>query len=246
MPVFFKNQKGVFPLFLLIAIGVAVLVGGSYIVREQFLKTGKSGKTAFDNKKTQEQINNPKTLPSLSPEPSGEKTYGQSVTYRPSSKPKSNQSGEVIKEPSFSINPPSGWEKVNPSLEGMKIQFRHPEEDKEKMEDGLFVKSHAQVSVYMEKATYTLNQLTSSLKAETQKNYDTVNIISQQKTTFAGQEAYIAETELTKKGATLHTLDYYFIKDGFTIHIAGTTLGSVWGKRSLEIKSAINSFKLLD
>lgn len=246
MPLFLKNQRGVFPLFLLIAIGVAVLAGGTYIIREQFVKTGQSGKSALDNKKIQEQIKNPQTLPSLTPEPKAEQTFGQPVTYKPSTKPVSDGSDTVIKEPSFSISPPSGWEKVAPSVAGTKVQFKHPEEDKEEMEDGLFVKSRAQITVFMDKANSTLDQLVSSVKSASQGSYEKVNIISEQKITFAGQEAYLFETELFKKGASIHSTDYYFIKDGFVVRVGGTSLGSSWNKRSSEIKSSINSFKLLE
>ena len=43
-----KNQKGIIPILILIAVGIFVLVGGVLVVCNQFVKTGKSGKTALE------------------------------------------------------------------------------------------------------------------------------------------------------------------------------------------------------
>ena len=114
------------------------------------------------------------------------------------------------------------------------------------MEDGLFVKSHAQITVFMDKAGSPLDQLMSSVKSASQKSYEKVNIISEKEITFAGQEAYYFETELFKKGASLRSADYYFIKDGYVVRVGGTSLGSAWNQRSSDIKNSLSSFKLLE
>ncbi len=54
-----KYQLGFIPLIILIAIGVVVVAGGTYIVRNQFVKIGKSGKAALDTEKIQKQLQSP-------------------------------------------------------------------------------------------------------------------------------------------------------------------------------------------
>lgn len=242
MPNIFKDQRGILPLFLLIAIGVVVIVGGSYIVREQFVKTGKSGKSTYDTQSIKEQVKNPKPLASLSPEPEVEKTYGQPVTYKPTD----SASDVGSREPSFTITPPSGWERVSGGAAGTKVQFRHPDEDKEEMEDGLYAKAHAQISVAINQTNSTLDQILGLAKSSAQNNFEDAIFVADKKVTYAGQAARHLETKLFKKGAAIHSIDYYFIKNGFLVHIVGTSLDSTWNERYSAIQSSLDSFKLTD
>ncbi|MBI2022541.1 hypothetical protein HYS97_01685, partial [Candidatus Daviesbacteria bacterium] len=78
MPVL-KDQRGILPLFFLIAIGVAVLAGGSYLIRNEFVKTGKNNKAEIDKVKVEKQADNPNPLPSLTPKPKSDTQYGAFV-----------------------------------------------------------------------------------------------------------------------------------------------------------------------
>lgn len=241
------GEVGVFPLFFLIVIGIVVVAGGTYIVREQFVKTGERGKTVYDTEKIREQIENPQPLPSLKPEPSGQRTYGETVKYRAPDKEVTDGSDNFAKEPSFTITPPAGWDKVAPSLEGTKVQFRYPEKDREEMDDGLYVEAYPQIMVFMDKVTSgTLEQLMAAVKSASQKSYEKVKILTEKKTTFAGQEAYVFETELFQKGAIIRSIDYYFLKDGYLVRTGGTALDSGWGARESEIRRSLNSLKLVE
>lgn len=237
-----SKSPGIIPIFVLVAIGVAVLVGGTYVIRSQFVKTGQSGKSVIDEKAVERQIQNPQDLPSLTPTPKGETANNRPVVYTPV-----YEKSDPRREPSFSMTPPSGWEKVTQPGEGLKIQFRHPEEDRTDMEDGLYVKSNAQIAVFMDtQSNATLDQLVSAAKSASQKSYEKVTFLSEQKTTLAGQDAYYFETELFEKGVSLRSIDYYILANGYPIRIGGTALSSAWTKRSNDIKSSLNSFKLLD
>lgn len=236
MPGILKDQRGILPLFLLIAIGVVVVAGGVYVVREQFVKTGQSGKSTYDTQKIKEQVKNPGSFPSLSPEPKVEQTYGKPVTYTP----EENSSNE----PSFTITPPAGWEKTSGGATGTKVQFRHPTQDKEEMEDGLYAKANAQISVVISQTNSTLDQIISVVKSSATKNYENAIFVTERKLTYAKQEAILLETKLFKKGVAIHSIDYYFIKDGFLVHTVGTSLDSTWNQRYSAIQSSLDSFKL--
>lgn len=236
MPGFLKDQRGVFPLFILIAIGVAVLAGGTYIIREQFVKTGQSGKSALDNKKIQEQIKNPQTLPSLTPKPSAEKAYGQPVTYK------------IPGEPSFSISPPSGWNRSGVTDNAIKVKFESPEADEDEGEGGLLATSNAKVQVSMIRGNGQgdLESLVNLVLKTTESDFESTTVNSKTKTTFAGQAAYRMEVTGFRKGVAFNSVSYIFIKDNYGILAYGGALKSAWDKRVPDINNSLNSFKLLD
>ena len=250
MPIL-RAQRGVIPLFVLVAIGIAVLVGGGYIIREQFIKTGQSGKSALDEKKIQEQIKNPQTLPSLSPTPKTEVQNG-AFKYEPSSsgsEPDEAQStSSPDSEPSFSIYPPSGWDKSGQSDPVVKVVFLSPEEDKEVTGDELEAKNKAKVQVNMVKGNGSgdLESFVNYFISSSKSGWESFEVNSKAKTTFAGQPAYKIETDAFRKGVTFRTLSYVFVKGRFGFAVYGGALKSAWDKRASDINNSLNSFKLLE
>lgn len=244
----FKSQQGIIPLFILIAIGVAVLAGGTYIVRSEFVKTGKSGKSALDQQKVAQQIKNPKALPSISPQPTAVAQRGP-FTYKPSATTNTQTatgSADSTKEPGFTIMGPSGWNRIDLGQPNFKVTFEHPEEDKENGEDDLVLKVKARLSVVIMKFSGDLEAGIKNAKSASSQNYEQLNIFSESKTSLVGQEAYRLEAQYIVKGIKIHTLDYYLVKNGYAIHLAGNALDSAWSKRAGEIQSSINSFKFTD
>lgn len=237
MPKF--NQKGIIPLFVLIAIGVAVLAGGTYIVRNEFIKTGKSGKAALDEEKIQKQKENPQPLPSLSPTPKGELSYG-TFTYNPPP----TEEGTPSKEPGFSITAPPGWEKLPPEGEIERAVFRSPEIDKEEMEDNLVAKGQPMITVYVAEVDGDLDEFTNQVIANSQGMYSKYQVTSKLKVRFAGQEAVKLESKFSEKSRIpMYALGYLMVKDGYWIQVVGNSLESAWDKRVGEIDSSLRSFK---
>lgn len=244
---FLRDQKGVFPLFILIIIGVAVTAGGTYLVREQFVKTGQSGKSELDSKKIQEQINKPKPLPSLSPTPKTELQTGAFKYKQPENQVASSIQDED-REPSFSIYPPSGWDRSSQSDSVIKVVFLAPEEDKEATGDDLEAinKAKIQVNVIKGSGNGNLESLTDYFISSSKSGWESLQVNSKTKTTFAGQPSYKVAADAFRKGVTFKTLSYVFIKGKYGIVVYGGALESAWDKRASEINNSLNSFKLSD
>lgn len=234
-----NGQKGFIPLFILIAIGVAVLAAGTYIVRNEFIKTGKSGKAALDEEKIQQQRENPKSLPSLTPAPKGE--LSQSLfTYNPPP----TEDGNPSKEPGFSITAPSGWEKLPLETKEERAVFRSPEIDKETMEDNLVARVQPMITVYMAKVDGTLDELVNEVMANSKNMYSKYQVTSKLKVQFAGQEAVKLESKFNEKSKIpMYALAYLVVKDGYWVQVVGNSLESAWDKRVGEIDSSLKSFK---
>lgn len=232
------RQAGIIPLFVLIAIGVAVLAGGTYIVRNEFIKPGKSGKAALDEKKIQKQKENPQPLPSLSPTPKGELSRGP-FTYNPPPIKEGNPS----KEPGFSITAPPGWEKLPPEGELERAVFRSPETDKEQMEDNLTAKAQPMITVLMAEVEGDLDEFVDQVIANSQSRYAKYQVTSKLKVRFAGQEAVKLENKFNEKSSIpMYALAYLTVKDGHWVQVVGNSLESAWGKRVGEIDSSLKSF----
>ena len=233
------RQAGIIPLFVLIAIGVAVLAGGTYIVRNEFIKTGKSGKAALDEEKIQKQKENPKPLPSLSPTPKGELSSGP-FTYNPPPA----EDGSPSQEPGFSITAPPGWGKLPPETDEERAVFRSPKIDKEEMEDNLVAKVQSMITVYMAEVDGNLDELTNEVIANSQSKYTKYQVVSKLKVRFAGEEAVKLETKFNEKSRIpMYAKAYLMVKDGHWVQIVGNGLESAWSKRVGEIDSSLNSFK---
>lgn len=251
MPNFLKNQKGIIPLFVLIAIGIAVLAGGTYLIRNEFVKTGKFDKAEIDKDKVRNQINNPQSLPSLSPTPKTQTQYG-AFKYTPSSS--SNESPEKAtdstqdSEPSFSIYPPSGWSKSSQSDSVVKVVFLAPEEDEQVAGEDLRAVNKAKVTVNMIKGngSGTLESFVDYFISSSKADWESLEVNSKTKTTFAGQPAYKLEIDAFRKGVTFRTLSYVLVKGKYGIVVYGGSLESAWNKRAQELQTSINSFKFID
>lgn len=235
----FNNQKGIIPLFVLVAIGVAVLAGGTYIVRSEFIKTGGSGKAALDEEKIQQQKENPQALPSLSPTPKGELTRGP-FTYNPPPA----EDGSPSEEPGFTIIAPPGWEKLPLESEIERAVFKSPETDKEEMEDNLVARVQPMITVYSSEVEGNLDDFTNDVITNSQSQYTKYQVVSKLKVQFAGVEAVKLEAKFNEKSRIpMYALAYLMVKDGYWVEIVGNGLESAWDKRVGEIDSSLRSFK---
>ncbi|GEM_PF-5173102 len=237
-----KFKRGIIPLFILIAVGIVfAAAGGAYIVRKEFVKTGKSGKTALDVEKVKQQIANPTPLPSPSPNSPKEYATGP-FTYTPASPSPGSKTSSV---PAFTISPPSGWLKGQTSV-AIVVSFDAPEEDEENGEEGLKVTSRATVSVQLQdlKENVSTETLVSALKERAQGEYEKVEFLSETKITLSGQKAYILESKFFRKGFWTHSFDYIMVKDTYAVVISGVSSDSASSKWSGAMKGSIETFAL--
>lgn len=226
------SRAGVIPLFVLLLIGVVVAVGGVFVVREQFLKEGKSGKTTYDEVRIKEQVKNPQKLPEVAEEPKGELAAG----------PYTSTTSQM---PSFSIIPPAGWGKFSPGGSTL-VQFKSSEEDRVDQEDDLFVKSSPQITVAAQSMPgRTLEEIIPSVRKAVPAKYDKVSVVAERKTTYAGRDAYYFEVDLSSKGVTVRSVDYYLFSNDYLVHVGGTALKEFWSKREPEIAGSLATFRLL-
>jgi len=234
-----KLSLGFIPLIILVAVGIIIAgAGGVYIVRNQFVKTGKSGKAALDEKKIQQQIENPTPLPTLTPTPTPQ-LAPESFTYQPPV-----TQGQTTAEPNFTIKPPAGWNKVSSQSTSGGVIFEAPTKDKAEGEDGLVVSANPIINIQISKASSAgnLDNLGQYLKGKAEADYEKVTFLSETTTTFAGQEARFFESILFKQGVGIHSIDYALIKNGYALIVTGAALNSAWDKHESAIKASLNSF----
>lgn len=244
MPKLFKDQRGVLPLFFLISVGVAVLIGGSYIIREQFIKTSKSGQAELDKQKIREQTINKHSLPSLSPSPKIEPA-SESFTYKPVENKSGNQEDQ---EPSFKISGPAGWRQSNSSDDLIKVVFTAPQEDEVAAGEDLKAtnQSKVQVNIIKGNGSGDLESLVNYYIDVSKPGWESLQINSKNKTILSGQPAYKIEIDAFKKGVSVRLLSYILIKGKYGIIVYGGSLKSAWDKRTEEIQGSLNSFQLTD
>lgn len=238
----FKNRPGIIPLIALIIVGIAVLVGGTYIVRKEFTKTEKSGKIGLDEKKVEEQIQKPETLPTFTPTPKVEQPVGP-FAYKPTPPPSASTS---LPEPSFSISGPSGW--TRSSTKGVeRARFDAPEPDVEPAEDGLILRVTPVLAVEFYRSDITApKQAADAARSNPDQTLQNITVVSESETTISGQPAYFVDFTGTFQGSPIHSYDYFLVKNGYIIHIGGTGLESGWGNHSASIKSAVSTFTFSD
>lgn len=257
----FKNKSGIIPLFILIAVGIVFLAGGAYVVRNEFITKGKTGKPALNEQKVKQQIANPSILPSVSPEP--EKQLAPVIyKYQPAETDQKSQPAKPgdtsSTPPGFTINPPAGWQQSSQS--GIQVIFMSPDKDEEKAEDSLTYTQPANVQISFDYAD-NYNQLIAQGKTESEildtiLNNDIkknafgsrkISYITEQKTTFAGTDAYLLELNgETQYGVLEHVKAYLFVKNKWGFYISGHALDSAWSKRAGILNASLNTFRFTD
>ena len=239
-----KLLPGFIPLIILIIAGIVIAgAGGTYIVREQVVKKGQSGKAAIDEKKISQKVKNPVPLEAPSPEPTAQLAPSQ-YQYEPE---KTSDSEKETQEPAFTINPPSGWSQK--SSDYIKVGFVAPEQDEEPAEPPLVYMYGASIQIRINTLPEgaTLAQVVESTIDGYRDQASNVQVISNTPTTFAGQDSQVLEliAELTE-GHKIHVTNYVTVKNGYTVGVGGLTLDSAWSKRAGTIQTSINSFRFTD
>ena len=232
-----KNQKGIIPLLILIIIGVAVLAGGAYIIRNEFVKTGITGKASLDEQKIKTQIDNPEPLAELTPEPDAVAQQGK-YNYVP---PAGNED-----EPYFTITSPSGWNRVDTTDQYTKVKFEDPVEDVEIAEDELAARANAKIQVLMVKGSGEgdLDSFLDYFLTNTQADFERVTVTMKSKRPFSGLDSYYIELDAFRQGVTLKFISYVMVKGKYGVVVYGGTLKSDYDEHSDEIWKSINSFSI--
>lgn len=233
MPTYSNFKRGILPLFVLIAIGVVIAAGGAYIVRNEFVKTGKSGKAALDEAKIAEQAKNPQKLPDASKNPDTELAK-QSETFSLSKK------NPEIK---FTINPPAGWFKTSSDNPVTVVAYNSPNEDQEAAEPPLiaYYRPHLEVQV-QENPVKTLEEAASIFHKNNKSSYENYTVTQENKTTVNNIPAYYVDLTAAGKGIRIHGVCYLMVKEGFVINVCGNSLASAWDKNRGVITASINTF----
>lgn len=217
------RQAGAIPLLVLVAIGVATLVGGAYAIKSEFIKLDK-GTISLDMTKVQKQQVVPKP-PATQNSPTNSQSGGKS------DQAKSNQSGSNATQPTptpqlapskvtvaadtekgqpgFTINPPAGWN--NTGRAGFAAYFEAPEEDEAEMvgTGGGVQKSKATVQIRflpfnykeLKEAGKTESQILDEAAKAIKKSMDPAapTYLTDRRTTFAGQDAQLIEAKVRIK-----------------------------------------------
>ena len=232
-----KYQKGVIPLLILVVIGIAVFVGGAYIIRNEFVKTGITGKASLDEQKVRTQIDNPEPLPELTPEPDAVTQQGK-YNYIP---PAGNED-----EPYFTITAPSGWNRVEMVDKYTKVKFEDPVEDEEIGEEGLATRANAKVQVLMIKGSGEgdLDSFLDYFLTNTQADFERVIVTMKSKRSFSGLDSYYIELDAFRQGVTLKFISFVMVKGEYGVVVYGGTLKSDYDEHADEIWKSINSFSI--
>lgn len=263
----YSSQRGFIPILVLIAIGVATLVGGSYAIKSEFIKFEK-GEISLDMAKVQRQQSSPQS--SVGTSPTNSKSDQNQPTPTPQLAPnKFTVEADTEKgQPGFTINPPAGWNKIEKS--GFAAYFEAPEEDEYKMVgvSGRTQKSTATVQVrflplnnykQLKEAGLSEIQILDSAVKSVKQSMDPANptYLTDRRATFAGQDAQLIEAKVNIKVDTSQIEEYkdlsganwdiraygsYLVRGNYLVAVAGTSLDSAWGKRAPAIQASINSF----
>lgn len=263
-----NSQRGVIPILVLVAIGVATLVGGSYAIKSEFIKFER-GEISLDMAKVQKQQSSPQSSTRNSP------TNSRSEKNQPTPTPQLAPSKVTVAAdeekgvPGFTINPPAGWNNTGKS--GFAAYFEAPEEDEAKMVVGTrsgTQKSTATVQVrflplnnikQLKEAGYSedriLDEAVKALKGSMAAADPTY--LTDKRTDFAGSKAQQMEIKANIRVNTSQIEEYkdlsggswdiriygfYLVSGQYVVAVAGTSLDDAWGKRASAIQASINSF----
>lgn len=262
MPCLLKPRRGAIPLLIVFAIAAILTIGGAYAAKNNLLNSKKVLSTNTSQTSLTPSLVNTIGSSSTSTVPLAK----GSITYKPDS--------ANLNAPQFSITPPSGWVKVN-GKEKVKLRFEAPKIDRKEI-GNFHVESTANIQVTSEKSKAAnleaaFTNLKSLLNATSQAD---IEIISEEKTTLAGNDAYYLEAVISfpnlnyeeveadlksqnnttdlkdfkdlKEDFKIRMVGYLIYSDGYEVGIGATSLASVWGERAGQIRSSISTFTLLN
>lgn len=266
MPKVFSNQKGVFPIILIIIFTVVIAgVAGVVYQSRKEIKV-RSDKTS--------EVTELKGTPLPSPKSAD---VAADQIGRLADKPVELKADEsAASSPKFSITPPDGWTKLPPDGNTV-VEFSSPTKDKIK-EGVATLNVQPNITVFVDRMGFkNFDEAIAALD----KNGDDFGYrtTSRQKTLLNGEDVYIREStidlanlarqaleaqvkqEIAKSGAVVsaevvnadiekvleqakgRALSYIFYKDGYYINMTGKALDSYWSKRAGQLKQSMDTFK---
>lgn len=267
-----NNQSGAIPLLVLVAIGVATLVGGAYAIKSEFIKFNK-GEISLDMSKIQRQQVAPKPPSSTQSRSTSKKDTEPTTNPTPKLAP-SKVTVEADTEkglPGFTISPPAGWN--NTGRATFSAYFEAPEKDEAEMVGVKGGTQNSAATVQIRFLPFNYKELKEAGKTESQILDEAVKAIkdsmnpaaptylTDRRTTFAGQDAQLIEVKVRIKldpsqieeykevsGAywDARAYGYYLVKGNYVLAVAGTSLEDAWGKRASEIQTSLNSFRFTE
>src|SRR3989344_2529702 len=166
------NQRGVFPILLLAAIGVALVAGGTYVVQNNLVTT-KNGQIVFNGFKDKNlsdiKIPSPEPESPVTPSAKNAELADKTAEYKPDTG-----------EPKFSMNPPAGW--VKEKGEGrVKLFFEASQEDKKVFGYSTSSRSTANLQVTSEKSSAkSLDEIITKYKKEAAAQPVKIEILKEQ------------------------------------------------------------------
>lgn len=270
MPILLKGQRGFAPLLLLVILAVGLVVGGTYVVKNNLVTT-ENGQIVFNanNDKSLQDIKIPSPEPKTSkitPTPQKVELAEKLAEYKPAD----------TGEPSFSINPPAGWIKGS-GKENIKLRFEASQEDKTEI-GNINASIGANIQVYVEKTNAkNVDELMADFKAQAAKTPFAITVQNEKRTTFAGEEAIYFEMSISMPDVDYKQLESYvkqqtngdktapstsdikdmmqsfkgksigytMLKNGYRVDVGGTAAGWAWDKRAGAIEASINTFKFI-
>lgn len=219
-----NNQKGAIPLLVLVAIGVATLVGGTVAIKSEFIKLDR-GEISLDITKVQRQQVVPKPPSSIPSSSTESKSTGKKGTEpTPSPTPKLASSKVTVEAdtekglPGFTISPPAGWN--NTGRATFSAYFEAPEKDEAEMVGVKGGTQNSAATVQIRFLPFNYKELKEAGKTESQILDEAVKAIkdsmnpaaptylTNRRTTFAGQDAQLIEAKVRIKLDTSQIEEY--------------------------------------
>lgn len=268
MPKSFLNQKGVFPIILIIILTVLIagVAGVVYQSRKEIKVRSDKSSEVTELKGTPEPTPKSAEVELANSGKLADKPFELKVDDSATSSPK------------FSIVPPAGWDKKPPDGNYV-VEFLSASEDRI-TEGGAYFYANPNITVYISQQFKNFDEMVAAVKS------DPLYASGQKsKTNINGQDAYAIETvkdirdmgrdileaqlkeEIAKakkqniqlsdseikemrknmdkvlEQTKIKIVSYLFVKDGYFINVTGKALESFWSKRGPQIKRSMDTFK---
>lgn len=149
--------------------------------------------------------------------------------------------------PSFTLTPPSGWLRTLPNVStGQMVRFISPDEDAQKVKDGLMYSSRAGIFVKVAGSYSSLDDFVSQFQSSTSRMEESKTLAAQP-LTLNGEKGYMLEFRYkqTKESMFTHEINYLFYKNGLSFIVETEVEDSAWEKRRDSVQTALNTFRFL-
>jgi flagellar basal body-associated protein FliL len=154
-----------------------------------------------------------------------------------------NDAGPKPEARGYTLTPPEGWTRVNPTPEGASVAFAAPTADRDATGELKAFIAVQSAPLNQQARTMAFQAIANSYVTQLAQSYQDYQFISTSDQNLGGTPAVLTTFSYSSEKAAVTSMSLFTVKDGISYAVNGETLTSAWPQHAAQIEQALLTFR---